>query len=115
MADSPRFDGARILQPGFPGDTGEADPELAAALAAQDGTAATFAGVVAALAGTRLLVPVVAVLGEVEVDEAGLAHDKSSDMAAVLLTGADGRAGAARLHLAPRRWPGGTPRPVRCR
>jgi len=31
------------------------------------------------------------VLGEVEVDEQGLAHDKSSDMAAVLLTGADGR------------------------
>ena len=32
-----------------------------------------------------------AVLGEVEYDEAGLAHDKTSDMAAVLLTGADGR------------------------
>ncbi len=30
-------------------------------------------------------------LGEVEVDEHGLAHDKSSDMAAVLLTGRDGR------------------------
>ena len=30
-------------------------------------------------------------LGEVEHDERGLAHDKSSDMAAVLLTGADGR------------------------
>ncbi|WP_181310795.1 SseB family protein [Nocardioides campestrisoli] len=91
MADSPRFDGARILQTGFSGDTGEADPALAAALAAHDGSAATFAPVVAALAGARLLVPVVAVLGEVEVDEAGLAHDKSSDMAAVLLTGADGR------------------------
>ena len=35
--------------------------------------------------------PVVALLGEVEYDERGLAHDKSSDMAAVLLTGADGR------------------------
>ncbi len=35
--------------------------------------------------------PVVALLGEVEHDEAGLAHDKSSDMATVLLTGADGR------------------------
>ena len=39
----------------------------------------------------RLLVPVVAVAGEVEVDEQGLAHDKSSDMATVLLTGRDGR------------------------
>ena len=44
-----------------------------------------------ALQSERLLVPVVAILGEVEVDEAGLAHDKSSDMATVLLTGADGR------------------------
>jgi hypothetical protein len=36
-------------------------------------------------------VPVVAVLGEVEVDEAGLNHDKSSDMAAALLQRPDGR------------------------
>ena len=35
--------------------------------------------------------PVVALLGEVEYDERGLAHDKTSDMAAVLLTGRDGR------------------------
>jgi hypothetical protein len=34
---------------------------------------------------------VVAVLGEVEHDEAGLAHDKTSDMATVLMTGRDGR------------------------
>ena len=40
---------------------------------------------------TRLLVPVVAILGEVEHDEQGLAHDKTSDMAAVLMTGRDGR------------------------
>ncbi len=39
----------------------------------------------------RLLVPVVALLGEVEHDEQGLAHDKSSDMAAVLMKGRDGR------------------------
>ncbi|WP_110181459.1 SseB family protein [Nocardioides solisilvae] len=94
MVDSPRFDGARILQPGFPGDTGSADPAVARALADHRGAGAgaeTFALAVRALAGSRLLVPVVAVLGEVEVDERGLAHDKSSDMAAVLLTGADGR------------------------
>ena len=35
--------------------------------------------------------PVVAVLGEVAYDEQGLAHDKTSDMAAVLMTGRDGR------------------------
>ena len=43
---------------------------------------------------SRLLVPVVAVLGEVEVDDQAQtmrAHDKTSDMATVLLQGADGR------------------------
>ena len=39
----------------------------------------------------RLLVPVVAVLGEVEYDDQGLAHDKTSDMATVLMQGRDGR------------------------
>jgi hypothetical protein len=46
---------------------------------------------VAALCGTRLLVPVVAMPGEVEHDDTGLARDKTADMAAVLLTGRDGR------------------------
>src|SRR4029453_15058159 len=44
-----------------------------------------------ALQDARVLVPVVAVLGEVEYDAPGLPHDKTSDMAAVLLKGADGR------------------------
>ena len=44
-----------------------------------------------ALQDARLLVPVVAMLGEVEYDDRGLAHDKTSDMAAVLMQGADGR------------------------
>ena len=51
----------------------------------------TYGDALLALQDARLLVPVVAVLGEVEVDEHGLAHDKTSDMAAVLMTGADGR------------------------
>lgn len=85
-------EGQRLLQgPGFPGDTGGADPGLAAALAAYATRTGSDAQVLAALAGTRLLVPVVAVLGEVEYDDRGLAHDKTSDMATVLLTGADGR------------------------
>jgi hypothetical protein len=83
-----------IPDPGFAGDTGQVDPELAAALtaydAAPDDPDATRA-VLARLAHTRLLVPVVALLGEVEHDEQGLAHDKTSDMAAVLMTGRDGR------------------------
>ena len=47
--------------------------------------------VLALLQDARLLVPVVALLGEVDHDERGLAHDKTSDMAAVLMTGRDGR------------------------
>ncbi|WP_134741702.1 SseB family protein [Nocardioides sp. 503] len=81
----------RLLGPGFPDDTGEGDPALRAALAAYDGGPDTQVAALASLAAARLLVPVVAVLGEVEVDEHGLAHDKTSDMAAVLLEGADGR------------------------
>ncbi|WP_372728178.1 SseB family protein [Nocardioides sp.] len=80
-----------IPDPGFAGDTGAVAPEVSAALAAYDAGRADHADTLAVLQDARLLVPVVAVLGEVEYDEAGLAHDKSSDMAAVLLTGADGR------------------------
>jgi len=80
----------RLLGPGFPDDSGQADPALRAALAAYDGSGSQGEAL-AALAGARLLVPVVAVLGEVEVGDDGLARDKTSDMAAVLLEGADGR------------------------
>lgn len=84
--------GRRLLDTGHSGDSGDADPDLVAALASYDADpAAGEVDALAALTRTRLLVPVVAVLGEVEVDDDGLTHDKSSDMAAVLLTGADGR------------------------
>ena len=79
-----------IPDPGFAGDDGSADAELAAALTAY-AEARDAVPVLRALREARLLVPVVAVLGEVELDEHGLAHDKTSDMATVLLTGADGR------------------------
>lgn len=70
-----------IPDSGFSDDDGSADPRLSTALAAwaQDRTA--VGPVLAALKGARLLVPVVAVLGEVEEDENGLRHEKSSDMA----------------------------------
>ena len=84
-------DERRIPDPGFAGDDGSADPAVVAAFAAYDGSTSRRADALSALVASRLLVPVVAVLGEVEVDDAGLAHDKTSDMAAVLLTGADGR------------------------
>jgi hypothetical protein len=82
----------RLLQGSdYPDDTGEATPVLAAALAGYADDEARYPDVLAALGASRLLVPVVAVLGEVEVDDDGLARDKSSDMATVLLRGADGR------------------------
>ncbi|MCW2767180.1 MAG: hypothetical protein JWO11_3139 [Nocardioides sp.] len=81
----------RLLGPGFPDDTGKAAPELSTALSTYAADASTYPEALAALQEARLLVPVVAVLGEVEHDEDGLARDKSSDMAAVLLTGTDGR------------------------
>jgi hypothetical protein len=81
----------QIPDPGFSGDVGRRDPVLRATLAAYAADPSRHLDVFAALRGTRLLVPVVAVLGEVEVDDAGLAHDKTSDMATALLTGRDGR------------------------
>ena len=80
-----------IPDPGFAGDTGEADANLATALASYSRNEATYGDVLLALQDARLLVPVVAMLGEVEYDDRGLAHDKTSDMAAVLMRGADGR------------------------
>lgn len=80
-----------IPDPGFAGDDGSAPTGLVQALAAWDRDPAAYADALLALRAARLLVPVVAVLGEVEYDEAGLAHDKTSDMATVLVQGADGR------------------------
>jgi len=82
----------RIPDPGFAGDTGAVPSGLAAALAAYAADPrGSYVRVLDELRSARVLVPVVAVLGEVEHDEAGLAHDKTSDMAAVLLQGNDGR------------------------
>ena len=82
-----------IPDPGFADDAGEADPRLARALTDRAAGTAGSGAVLALLQDARLLVPVVAVLGEVEVDEQGLAHDKSSDMAAVLVQAPDGSTG----------------------
>ncbi|GGS02484.1 hypothetical protein GCM10010252_46460 [Streptomyces aureoverticillatus] len=70
-----------IPDPGFSDDDGSADPALSAALAAWADDRTAHGPVLEALAGARLLVPVVAVLGEVEEDENGLRREKTSDMA----------------------------------
>lgn len=106
-----------LPDPGFAGDEGAADPAVVEALAAY-ATDGRTAPVLVTLSGSRLLVPVVAVLGEVEYDESGLARDKSADIAAVLMQGRDGRTallaftGLASL----RTWdPGARPVPVSVR
>ena len=89
-SDQPR----PIPDPGFAGDDGSAPADLTAALAtwAADPAGPTaYPEALRALQGARVLVPVVAVLGEVEVGDDGLAREKSSDMATVLVQGADGR------------------------
>jgi hypothetical protein len=78
----------------FAGDDGAADPGVAAALAALGDGTGGLGGVVAALAGTRVLVPV---LAELEVAEAvevgGHAHtvDKEASAGIVALQAPDGR------------------------
>lgn len=73
--------GRELTGAGFAGDTGEADPALVSALREADD-----AGLVAALAGARLLVPLTAVEGA-----QGPQGDASTDMAVVLLDHPDGR------------------------
>lgn len=73
---------------GSAADDGSVDPGVAAALAAYGHGDGGAADVLTALAQSRLLVPVVAVL-----DEAGPVAEKSSHMATVSTTGDDGRRG----------------------
>ncbi|MCF6523190.1 SseB family protein [Streptomyces sp. JJ36] len=80
-----------IPDPGFSADDGSADPELARALAAWQADPAAEPRVLDALRGARLLVPVVAVLGEAETGPDGLRREKSSDMAVPTLTAPGGR------------------------
>lgn len=87
----------RTLQPtGFEGDDGSADPVLIELLAAARRDEAAVYPAYAALAGRRVLVPIVALLGETEAaetvgpDGTVLRRDKDSDMAVVTLIAPDG-------------------------
>ena len=68
-----------LASPQFPDDDGSTDPLLAAAFG--DDLA-----VLSGLPDARVFVPIIALLGEVPAE-----GDKNADMAAVLMTGADGR------------------------
>lgn len=80
--------GRTLVPQPFAGDDGRADPRLAAALAAGDEEE-----LAAALAAARVLVPVVAVLGDepAPVGPSGLPVDRNADMAVATLAGPDGR------------------------
>lgn len=80
-----------IPDPGFADDDGSADPALTEALAAYARDRGTEPELLAALAGARVLVPVVAVLGETETGPDGLRREKTSDMAVPTLQSPDGR------------------------
>jgi hypothetical protein len=69
------------------GDTGGADPAVTAALAAYAAREATEHAVLTAVAASRLLVPVVAVLAEANAD----GTEKETEMALPTLIGKDGR------------------------
>ncbi|MBW1600293.1 SseB family protein [Streptomyces sp. JJ38] len=80
-----------IPDPGFADDDGSADPALAEALSAWSADRGAEPRVLEALRGARLLVPVVALLGEVETGPDGLRREKTSDMAVPTLTAPGGR------------------------
>lgn len=85
------WSGRTFSPSGFEADDGSADQRLAAALAAYARREGDLTGVAAALAGVRVLVPVIAVLDEAERTVDGLTVDKSADMALVTLRSPDGR------------------------
>ncbi len=76
----------------FAGDPGGSDPALVAALAAfRTGAVGAEAAVVAALAGARVMVPVVAAPAELGSGAGGLPTDVIAELATVRLAAADGR------------------------
>jgi hypothetical protein len=75
----------------FPGDDGSAPPALADALARHARGEAGQADVVDALREARLLIPLVARLGEEGVNDAGLTVDKSAELSIITVAGPDGR------------------------
>ena len=74
--------GRSLAEPAFPDDDGQVYPELAAVLGDDRAVLGVFGQV-------RVFVPIVATLGEQS--RAAEGTDKDADMAAVLMTGADGR------------------------
>jgi hypothetical protein len=79
------FSGASLPRPLIPGDDGTSTEELRRALTQLAAGRGSAADVLAALATSRLFVPVVAVLEESETGADGVRREKTSSMATVLV------------------------------
>lgn len=75
----------------FADDDGSAPAEFIAAISSFRRGEASSAQVVDAIRGCRLLIPLVASLGEAGTNEHGVTVDKSADLAIVTVAGPDGR------------------------
>ncbi len=92
MTDShPPAHRRELLDTGFGDDDGSVTPQVQAALTSYDADPSTRRQTLLVLQDARLLVPVVAMPGESEQGPDGLTRDKTSDMAAVLMTSRSGR------------------------
>ncbi|PBC76433.1 type III secretion system (T3SS) SseB-like protein [Streptomyces sp. TLI_235] len=91
MAYPRRVERKNIPNPGFADDDGTADPRLTRALTAWAADSSQEPELLDALTPSRLMVPIVALLGEVETDANGLKHEKTSDMAVPVIEAPDGR------------------------
>jgi hypothetical protein len=83
--------GRHFTPTAFDGDDGSAPPGLLAALSAFRARTAGAAAVVEAARGVRLLVPLLAQLGETGVGPTGKPVDKSAELAIVTVASPDGR------------------------
>lgn len=83
--------GQEIAAPRYPDDDGRADPAVTAALAAYAMGQGSEHAALAALAGSRLLVPVVAVLTGPDESLSRGRREKTSEMVLPTLVGKDGR------------------------
>ncbi|WP_017571985.1 SseB family protein [Nocardiopsis halotolerans] len=90
----------------FRDDDGSVDPEVEARLREHAEGRAGDRQVLAALSGSRVLIPVVAVATETEEGVGGLTKDKNSEVAVPVMTGRDGRRGMLAFTSvdAVRRW-----------
>ncbi|HET7900347.1 MAG TPA: SseB family protein [Candidatus Nanopelagicales bacterium] len=91
---APRFGGMTVPDPEFAGDDGSSVPAVAAALAAYDQGSAGDAELLAVLAGSRVMVPLVAVLDSLDEQVAAPGPgEKDSHLASVSMVAPDGRRG----------------------